>query len=177
GAAALARALPAALDSAEREAFERLAERLAQGGAPAALAARAASMGSLSAALDAVEIAAASRGTIEDAIDAYFRTGTHFSLQWLRERILELPRATRWQVLARAALRDDVSLLQRELTAQVLQGAREAEEFAPAIERWCAAHEGAVARYMEMLADIRASRTYDLTTLPVALREGRNLLR
>ena len=45
-----------------------------------------------------------------------------------------------------------------------------------AIERWTSANATAVERYMGMLADIKASRSYDLTTLPVALREGRNLL-
>ena len=51
------------------------------------------------------------------------------------------------------------------------------EEIAPAIDRWTRANAAAAERYMGMLADIKVSRSYDLTTLPVALREGRNLLR
>ena len=33
-----------------------------------------------------------------------------------------------------------------------------------------------VARCLEILSDIRTENTYDLTTLPVALREVRNLI-
>jgi NAD-specific glutamate dehydrogenase len=37
-------------------------------------------------------------------------------------------------------------------------------------------HDAAVERCLGMLADIRASQSYDTTTLPVALREVRNLI-
>jgi NAD-specific glutamate dehydrogenase len=46
-----------------------------------------------------------------------------------------------------------------------------------AIDAWISEHEGAVERSLSTLAEIRASRTYDTTTLPVALREVRTLVR
>jgi glutamate dehydrogenase len=39
-----------------------------------------------------------------------------------------------------------------------------------------AANTRPVARCLEILSDIRTAGTYDLTTLPVALREVRNLI-
>ena len=51
----------------------------------------------------------------------YFRLGSRLELNWLRDRIIELPRANRWQALARAALRDDLFNLHRELTREVLE--------------------------------------------------------
>ena len=45
-----------------------------------------------------------------------------------------------------------------------------------AIDAWIERNEVAVERCMGMLADINASSAYDTTTLPVALREVRNLI-
>jgi glutamate dehydrogenase len=43
------------------------------------------------------------------------------------------------------------------------------------VDRWIAANPAAE-RCLQTLADIRVGRVYDLTTLPVAVREVRNLL-
>ena len=69
--------------------------------------------------------------------------------------------------MARAALRDDLFSLHAELTADVLRfGARRLDRGQP----------DAVERAQEILGEIRAGGTFDLTTLPVALREVRNLI-
>jgi glutamate dehydrogenase len=129
------------------------------------------------AAFDVVEIADVTTRPLEVVIGAYFRAGSRFSLSWLRDRILELPRADRWQALARATLRDDVSALQRSLTIHVLLSAAPDADAEAGIDAWSANNAAAVDRYLAMLADIKASRSYDLATLSVALREARNLLR
>ena len=46
-----------------------------------------------------------------------------------------------------------------------------------AIDAWSERNGAAFERCLGMLADIKASRIYDTTTLPVALREVRNLIR
>jgi NAD-specific glutamate dehydrogenase len=59
----------------------------------------------------------------------------------------------------------------------VLQtGGRDADPQA-AIDAWSESNAETLDRALGMLADIRASRIYDNTTLPVALREIRTLLR
>jgi glutamate dehydrogenase len=98
-------------------------------------------------------------------------------LTWLRDRITELPRTNRWQVLARAALRDDLYSLHRALAQDVLEDAGADAAAEEAIVAWRERNEAAVERVLRMLSDIRASRAYDMTTLPVALRELRNLVR
>jgi NAD-specific glutamate dehydrogenase len=45
------------------------------------------------------------------------------------------------------------------------------------IDAWCNRNGAAVERCLGMIADIKGSRAYDTTTLPVALREVRNLIR
>jgi hypothetical protein len=44
------------------------------------------------------------------------------------------------------------------------------------IEAWIERNAAADERCLGVLADIRATRVYDTTTLPVALREVRNLI-
>ena len=56
-------------------------------------------------------------------METYFRLGARLDFNWLRDRIIELPRANRWQALARAALRDDLYTLHRALTREVLESA------------------------------------------------------
>ena len=110
-------------------------------------------------------------------METYFQLGSRLELNWLREQILELPRANRWQALARAALRDDLYSLHRALTQEVLGAGAPGAESSIAIEAWSRRNGAAIERCLGMLADIKASRMYDTTTLPVALREVRNLIR
>jgi glutamate dehydrogenase len=177
GGELLAAALPDALEGSDRETFDGRAAELEHAGVPAELARRAAGMQSMLALFDIVEVAAATERDPEDVLRVYFRLGSRLELNWLRERVIELPRANRWQALARAALRDDLFNLYRELTRKVLEkGGSDADPQA-AIETWSESNTEVLDRALGMVADIRASRIYDNTTLPVALREIRSLLR
>ncbi len=97
-------------------------------------------------------------------------------LAWLRDRILELPRAHRWQTLARSALRDDLYNTHRTLTAAVLEVSSTSINPNAAIDAWVEASAAAVERYLRMLTAIRAVHGDDSTTLFVAVRELANLI-
>ena len=107
--------------------------------------------------------------------DMYFGIGARLGLDWLRDRILELPRTDRWQSLARAALRDDLYRLHRSLTREILLSAVEFDAEQP-LEDWLERNATGVERADAVLADVKASREYDTTTLPVVLRELRSLV-
>jgi glutamate dehydrogenase len=177
GAELLAAALPDALEGSDRETFDGRAAELEHAGVPHELARRAAGMQSMLALFDIVEVAAATERDPEDVLKVYFRMGSRLELNWLRERIIDLPRANRWQALARAALRDDLFNLYRELTRKVLETGGSEADPQGAIETWSERNAEVLDRALGMVADIRASRIYDNTTLPVALREIRALLR
>src|SRR5207248_1481941 len=72
--------------------------------------------------LDIVEIADAVGLDPASTAQAYFALGERLELHWLREQIVALPRDTRWDAMARSALRDDVYAEQGALTADVLRG-------------------------------------------------------
>jgi glutamate dehydrogenase len=177
GVAALAAVLPAVLEGSDRDAYDEMLARFDRGNVPPALASRAAAMGGLLAALDIVEVASLCERPAAAVSAAYFRLGISLGLHWLRDRMTELPRSSRWQGLARAALREDLGELQRTLTTQVLASSPPDTAADLAVEQWERANAEVVARCLRLLAEIRATRTYDVTTLSVALREAHNLLR
>jgi len=146
-------------------------------GVPRELARLVAGLPALLSVFDIVEVAAAIDREPEAVMATHFRLGSRLELNWLRDRIIELPRANRWQALARAALRDDLYSLHRALTQEVLQAGRPGADTDSAIDAWSQRNGAAVERCVAMLADIKASSVYDTTTLPVALREVRNLIR
>jgi glutamate dehydrogenase len=176
GVAMLASALPELLDASDRTLWLATFEKLEAAGVPSELAGRVAGLPSLFPALDIVEVSEATESPLDAVSDVYFRVGGRLQLNWLRERIAELPRIDRWQALARSALRDDLYSLHRALTQEVLLLTPGQDQADARIDAWTGANAAAVDRCRAMLGDIRATRTYDLTTLPVALREVRNLL-
>ncbi|MBV8990646.1 MAG: NAD-glutamate dehydrogenase, partial [Solirubrobacterales bacterium] len=176
GAKMLRKALPELLDRGDREIFDRRVSELQEAGVPSELANRVAASPSMMSLFDITEVADVSNLDPAAVMEGYFRLGSRLELNWLRDRIIELPRTNRWQALARAALRDDLYSLHRELTQEVIEAGGAETEPDAAIDAWIERNAPPVRRCLAMLADIRASRAYDTTTLPVALREVRNLI-
>jgi glutamate dehydrogenase len=176
GAAALADTLPSLLGSSELESARAKTEQLATAGVPVPLAERVARLEALVASLDIVEIAAASGLDVATAAEVYFALGARLELPWLRDRIVALPRETRWEAMARAALRDDVYAEQAALTAEVIQAGADDAPGRERVETWLSQNAPSVERCLEVLADIRTGGTLDLARLSVAVREIRNLI-
>jgi glutamate dehydrogenase len=175
GAAKLYESVPRLLEPDDAEPIERRAAELREAGVPAALATRVASLGTMFAVFDIVEVAEERGLDVESVAAVHFELGNRLELHWLRDRIVELPRDDRWRALARAALRDDLYGLHRALTAEVLRSRRDGGEPGALVDAWIEANP-ASERTLQTLADIRVGRTYDMTTLPVAVREVRNLI-
>jgi glutamate dehydrogenase len=169
GAAALAEALPGMLGASELEVGRKKTAALSEVAVPPELAQRVSQLEALVPTLELVEIAAATELDVVTAAEVYFALGARLELHWLRERIVDLPRETRWEAMARAALRDDVYSEQAGLTAEVLRAGA-------GVEQWLSANAAAVERSLQVLADIRAGGTLDLARLSVAVREMRNLI-
>ena len=174
GAEAMSRALPDVLEGLDREEFDRRLSELIEAAVPDPLARRVASFQALLGVFDIVEEAAATAREQSIVMSTYFGLGAQLGLDWIRDRILELPRTDRWQALARAALRDDLYRLHRALTRDALRESAPTGE--AAVKRWEEHNQARVRRALSVLADVRASGNYDTTTLPVVLREMAGLV-
>jgi glutamate dehydrogenase len=163
------------LSPEDAQPLARYADELRERGVPEDLAARVAALETMFATLDIVTVSDET-GLRVDAVGAvHFRLGHRLGLHWLRDRVGALPRDNRWRARARAALRDDVYAIHRALTTDVLRSAGPEPNADQLVDEWIEANPGS-SRALQTLGDIRSGQSYDLTTLPVAVRELRNLI-
>jgi glutamate dehydrogenase len=106
----------------------------------------------------------------------YFGVGGRLDLSWLRKQIGGLPADSHWQTLAKAALGDDVSGLERELTGLILRLSPRLKASDALIKEWEVQNQSALGHCRQLLADLQSAGNLDLSMLSVALRELRNLV-
>ena len=87
---------------------------------PRELAARVAGLDAMFNALDIVDSPIALKRDLGDVARVHFGLAGELDFPWLRERIGILPAENHWQMLAKAALRDDLAGMLRALTAEAL---------------------------------------------------------
>ena len=172
---ALAVRLPELLDAVDRARVETAVSQYVSEGVPQALAARVVALDTLYAALDIVEVADATRRPVETVAEIYFDISTRLGVPWLRERIGAVPGDQHWQMLAKGAMLDDLSSLQRTITGEVLTGGGDLGARPALISAWQDRNRRAFERTQQLLAELRATPSADASMLAVALRELRNL--
>jgi glutamate dehydrogenase len=173
--ARVAKILPDVLLGSEREWLEQETAVLASRGVPRDVARRVGGLESLYTALDITDLAEQSGQDVEYVAGVYATVGDHLRLDWLRDRIVELPRGDRWQALARLALREDAYGEHRAVTAAVLGGTDPGFDAETAFKVWAQGNRPRVDRVLAILDDIRGHGNFDAGTLSVALRELRSL--
>ena len=175
GVEELEKALEALLVSSSLGQLKSAASRLAKAGVPVNLAQRVSKFTELYSALDIVEVASSVELSIEEVGGVYFKLGDALELHWLRDQIFGLPRANRWQSLARDALRDDLYAQEAALTADVLRTNSKASDAKSRIGAWMAQKRVAVIRCQQVLSDLKTIGNADFAMMSVAMREIRAL--
>jgi glutamate dehydrogenase len=175
GTTAVEDAFPEVLTGQDLEYVQRTRERLVEDGVPAGLAGRVAGFRALFSSLDISDVAQATGEEVADVASVYFLLGDRLGLTWLRDHIVALRRQTRWETLARDALRDELYQQHRDLTEQVVRTSTRERDPGTRIDEWAAEQADGVERTDEVIADIRSGDAASVTTLTVALRECRNL--
>ncbi|MEO8102401.1 MAG: NAD-glutamate dehydrogenase [Betaproteobacteria bacterium] len=149
--------------------------RLESQGVPAALAGDVARLDAMYAVLDIVESANELNRAVEQAAQVYFSLAGKLDMRWIAGQVTALPSDTHWRGMARAAMRDDLANLQRQIASGVLRLSPAVDEPTELISAWEAHHEKALARMREVMADLKSMRACDLAMLSVLLRELRGL--
>jgi glutamate dehydrogenase len=175
--------LPDLLRGTDRRNVAEAQQQLADQGAGEELARRVASLPAWFSALDLVRVAAGSgrpegpdhREPLDAVAGTYFGLAERLHLDWLREQISALPRETRWDALARDALREDFYGQHGRLTAEVLRVTDPASDADVRIDDWLRRNAARVRRCEQLLAEIQTTSAADLARLSVAVREIRNL--
>ena len=174
--AELSERLPKLLDASERARIDAAAARYVAQGVPKDLAVRVVTFDTLYATLDIAEVAANAKQPVDPVATVYFDLANKVGVPWLREKIAALPGDEHWRMLAKNAMQDDLSGLQRALTGTVLANAG-ANGASPAklVAAWQDTNRRALERAEQLLAELRAVPSPDAAMLSVALRELRSL--
>jgi glutamate dehydrogenase len=177
GVGELADSFPTPLAAENRLTLKQRTKDFASDGVPQPLATRVAGLFALSSALDIVEVAKVAKRDMPFVATLYFALGARLELQWLREQIATLKVRNHWHTLAKSALRNDLHIQQRNLTAEVLRHASGTVRAKPLVDTWIEANQAIVDFFMELMSDLKANDTVDFAMLSVALSEVHNLLR
>jgi len=175
GARQVVGTLPEQVRGIDHDAFQGRLRELTISGVPEALGRTVATFPKAISALDVVRAAELTGADIDEVAEVYFFLDERLSLASLLERVIALPRAERWQAIARAALRDDLNAEHTALTVEVLaSGTGSAED---RFATWQTEATAAQERALAMLAEIASGDTLDLATLVVAVRVIRSMRR
>ncbi|MEU1423768.1 NAD-glutamate dehydrogenase [Kitasatospora sp. NPDC005751] len=169
--------LPKPLRGEDLAWFESVYGELAAAGVPEELATRIAGLSSTFPTLDITEVADRSGKDVAEVAELYYDLADRLQITHLLDRIIELPRTDRWSSMARAAIREDLFAAHAALTADILacgpEGATPEERYTA----WAELNSTLLNRAKSTLDDIRGSDNYELSSLSVAMRVIRTLLR
>jgi glutamate dehydrogenase len=163
------------VDSADLLRFEAAVDAYVARGVPRELAARVVALDTLYSTLDIVEIGDAAKRPVELVADLYFSVSTRLGIPWLRGKIAALPEEQHWSRLAKGAMLDDLSGLQRTVTTEALVGGGNRDTLPALVDAWQDRNRRSIEREQQLLGELRAASSVDTAMLSVALREMRAL--
>ncbi|WKX70670.1 NAD-glutamate dehydrogenase [Streptomyces sp. XD-27] len=169
--------LPKLLRGADLDWYQQIHDGLTGAGVPDELATRVAGFSSVFPALDVVAIADRTDKDPLAVAEVYYDLADRLRITQLMDRIIELPRADRWQSMARASIREDLYAAHAALTADVLAAGNGAASPEQRFTTWEGQNAAILQRARTTLDEIQGSETFDLANLSVAMRTMRTLLR
>ncbi|EPJ35541.1 putative NAD-specific glutamate dehydrogenase [Streptomyces afghaniensis 772] len=169
--------LPKLLRGADLEWYQKIYDELTDAGVPDELATRVAGFSSAFPTLDIVSIADRMGREPLDVAEVYYDLADRLRITQLMDRIIELPRADRWQSMARAAIREDLYAAHAALTADVLAVGNGTSTPEQRYKAWEQKNAAILGRARTTLEEIQGSEAFDLANLSVAMRTMRTLLR
>ncbi|MET7692475.1 NAD-glutamate dehydrogenase [Streptomyces sp. NPDC005483] len=169
--------LPKLLRGADLEWYQKIYDELSGSGVPDELATRVAGFSSAFPTLDIVSVADRMGRDPLDVAEVYYDLADRLHITQLMDRIIELPRADRWQSMARASIREDLYAAHSALTADVLAVGNGTSTPEQRFKAWEEKNAPILGRARTTLEEIQSSDAFDLANLSVAMRTMRTLLR
>ncbi|MET8179422.1 NAD-glutamate dehydrogenase [Streptomyces sp. NPDC005336] len=175
--AAVRAQLPKLLRGSDVEWYQRIHDELTAAGVPEDLATPVAGFSSTFPTLDIVAIADRTGKDPLAVAEVYYDLADRLRISQLMDRIIELPRADRWQSMARVSIREDLYAAHAALTADVLSVGNGGSTPEQRFKAWEQKNAALLQRARTTLDEIQSSETFDLANLSVAMRTMRTMLR
>ena len=108
---------------------------------------------------------------LEKVTKTYFAIGQRLELEWYNNELASFEAHNHWQSLATDSIRDELSWQQRELTVALMSRPEPEGGLDKQLDQWMMQHHALVARWQDMLNEIRTASKLDLAMFTVANRE------
>jgi glutamate dehydrogenase len=149
-------------------------QRLVAVGVPEAVAIRHAYQRELVHAPAIIEVAGATKRGIGEVAEVFLLVGSTYALDWLEQEVSKFTPTTRWQRRAQQVIKDDLTLLQRELAEKALTAHADAPG-AEAVARYRAVRPEALERLSRFMRSLELDGADDVSSVVVAIRRIRAL--
>ncbi len=106
--------------------------------------------------------------------EIYFEVGGRFNLVWFRDQIASDNREGHWNTLARLTLRDELDILQRDLTVAIMKNSKRNLPAETLIDQWVGKNHRAVTRWEKVLEMLHSATVTDYSMFFIAIRELSN---
>ncbi len=112
---------------------------------------------------------------LDDVTNAFFLGGERLQLDWLEQRLSEVPQQSRWQRWASQAIRDDLLGLRRDAATRIL--AREdAVSVDSQLMRFLDERRAPLERLGRLISTLAAQEEASLAALTIAVRQARRVV-
>ena len=108
---------------------------------------------------------------LEKVARTYFAIGQRLELEWYNGELATFEANNHWQSLATDSVRDELTWQQRELTVALLSMPEPEGSLDKQLDQWMMQHHALVARWQDMLNEVRTATKPDLAMFTVANRE------
>jgi glutamate dehydrogenase len=167
----LSQVTPAALEGLDRSSYHLRCERYIAMGLPGRLAADLAVLAPLKVAPDLVQLMRESGASARAVARAHFALGARLGLDWVHATIDRLPATGTWSSAARAQLQRASLAAHRRLSASALMATPRRSALQPVD----AGAANLLARWQQVLRDVRALPSPDLAAMSVAVEALQSL--
>ncbi len=166
------------LGAVDTKAFKAKTKSYEKQGVPKQLARQIAALDPLASACDIVLVANDTGRPVTEVAQVYFTLGAKLGLDWLRSQAETVEAVDHWDRAAINAVQLDLLVHQRSLTNLVLAdgGGKKAkkDDF---VADWLAAHGDAIERNRQLIGDVQATGSIDISKLSYAAHHVGRLLR
>lgn len=171
GANKLAELIPSLMVGVTREYMQQLTTQFTQAGLPSATAARVAGSRAMYTALNIVDIATQYKFDLINTAKVFFAVGSRLDLAWFRDQLNSTSLEDYWDSIARASLRDDLDIQQRQLTISILQMHADIVDIDQHLETWISKYKPLLERWEFILSNLRTATNLSFIMFYVAVRE------
>lgn len=121
-------------------------------------------------AINIIEAASMENADVYHVAKVYFILVDRLDLLWFRDQINKFPAESRWTILAKAAYKGDLDLIQRQLTIGVLHLDVKSKSITARINTWFNQYKHLISRWESILSNIRGTQVKDFEIFSVAIR-------